>query len=168
MTNFETSAWIGSPFKALQARMSFHSLSPTRKTSFEWYAGFVGILDCVAWVSSMRHCSISVQQGSLSFALDVSRSKMNLWDVTHPRSGSSLGISLPKFSIWVCRGWILYFNSMCAKKLCNMNLKNWSNFCSFWDCRINSGIWISTRMCVFSLHAGVRSPKPSSTSAMVL
>ena len=28
-----------------------------------------------------------------------------------------------------------------------MNLKNWSNYCSSWNCGINSGIWLSTRVC---------------------
>ena len=117
MTNFEISAARESPLKESQARMSFHFLSPTKKTSFEWYTGFVGIMDCVAWVSSMRDCSNSVEQGSLS----------------------SLACHYPRISIWRCRGWNLTFNSMSAKKLYNMNLKNWSNYGSFWNCGMNSG-----------------------------
>ena len=74
MTNLEISAERESPLKDSQARMSFHFLSPTGITSFEWYTGFVGILDCVAWVSSMRDCSNSVEQSSLSCATDLSKS----------------------------------------------------------------------------------------------
>ena len=36
--------------------------------------------------------------------------------------------------------WNLNCNSMNAKKLKNMNLKNSSNYCSSWICFINSGI----------------------------
>ena len=39
---------------------------------------------------------------------------------------------------------------MSAKKLYNMNLKNQSNYGSFWDCGRNSGIQISTRVCMLS------------------
>ena len=62
----------------------------------------------------------------------------------------------PRGAIWRCRGWKVNFNSMSAKILCDMNLMNWSNFCSFWNCCINSGIRNSTK-----------TPKPS-TSAIIL
>ena len=63
-----------------------------------------------------------------------------LGDVTHPRSDSFLGTSLPRdFDLALSR-MEFEFDSTSAKKLYYMNLKNWFNSCSSWDCGRNSGI----------------------------
>ena len=76
-------------------------------------------------------------------------------DVTHPRIDSFLGISLPRnFDLALSR-MECEFDSTSAKKLYYMNLKNWFNSCSSWDCGINSGIYISTRVCILSAYCHV-------------
>ena len=61
-------------------------------------------------------------------------------DVTHPHIDSFLGKTLPRnFDLALSR-MEFQFDSTSAKKLYYMNLKNWFNSCSSWDCGINSGM----------------------------
>ena len=77
-----------------------------------------------------------------------------LWDwvlvldeVPLPRSGSFLGTPLTRnFCPSLSWRWYLNFNSMIATKLYNMNLKNWSNYCSFSNGSKESGIRVRTRV----------------------
>ena len=116
-------------------RLAIPFPSPTRETSFIWYSGFVGISNCVAWVSLLQNSWDCV---------------LELWDVTHRRGNSSLDISLPeRFAlglsciIWIPIPWV-------PRNWKNIHLNNWSNHSSSWDCGINFGIWNSTRVCVLS------------------
>ena len=80
---------------------------------------------------------------------------LDIGEVTHPRIGSSLGISRPRnFVPSFFRGGYLNFNSVSAKIFFyNMNLKNWSNYRSFRNGSIDSGIRVCTRVYVLSLSA---------------
>ena len=63
------------------------------------------------------------------------------------------------------------FKSIVAKKLYDVNFDDWSNHCSSWNRCIRSGSWVCQRKCMLSensRHTGVKSPKTSSTSEVVL
>ena len=46
----------------------------------------------------------------------------------------------------------------------DFNFNDWSNECSSKDCCTNSGLWVCSRKCVYSLHNGINCPEPSSSS----
>ena len=122
---------------------------------------FVWIFNCVAWVSLMLDDgSIFADPVSLSFATGLSNSDSVLvrlclgslrrdsatWRIFPPH------ITTQEFRFGVVVDGIQNFNSMSAKKLYHVNLYDWSNSSSSWDCSINSGIWNSPRECTPSAN----------------
>ena len=117
---------------------------------FRKYRRSIQILDCVAWVSSMRDCSDSVEQGTpFFFGIDLSwrNSLLVGWCLGSTKRFFPRRMTTQQFR----SGVVVVGNSMSAKKLYNMNLKNWSNYSSSWNCGINSRICIGTRKCVYIL-----------------
>ena len=117
MTNVEISTWRVSLLQDLQKRMSFNGSVHPSKFS-----------DSVAGMSLMRECSVSVEQNSLSFAVDLSKKKLRtrgivfcifeMW-LIHMTIPSSTNHN-PRGSILGCLGWNLNFYAW----LCQETVQN--------------------------------------------